>query len=156
MKKMVKMMLLAVLLSSSTVFAGGASWLTDFELAKKEAARKKVPILADFSGSDWCGWCVKLDSEVFSKPAFLRYTKKNLVLFLADFPRSKKQSPKIKKQNAELAKKFAIRGFPTVLLLDKNGDVMKSKDGKPLKTGYQRGGPKAYIKHLKALIKSAK
>lgn len=124
---------------------GGEGWLTDFNKALEQAKAKKLPILADFSGSDWCGWCIKLDKEVFSKQKFKDYAKENFVLFLADFPRRKKQDAKIKKQNAGLAKKYGIRGFPTVLIISSEGKVLA-------KTGYRRGGPAAYIEHLKKIV----
>ncbi|MBL7114970.1 MAG: thioredoxin family protein [Kiritimatiellae bacterium] len=120
-------------------------WLTDFEAAKKMAAEKARPILADFSGSDWCGWCIKLDKEVFSKAAFQAYAEDNLVLFLADFPSRKKLPEATQKQNQALSETYGIRGFPTVLILDAEGKVLE-------KTGYQRGGPEAYVAHLKELI----
>lgn len=123
-----------------------STWLTDFEQAKEVAAEKNLPILADFSGSDWCGWCIKLDNEVFSKEAFKAYAAENLVLFLADFPRSKEQSDAVKEQNQALAEKYGVRGFPTVLLLDAQGNVLE-------RTGYQRGGPEAYVEHIKELLK---
>ncbi len=121
-------------------------WLTSLETAKTEAAAKKLPILVDFSGSDWCGWCIRLDKEVFSKPAFKDYAKDNLVLLLIDFPQRDSQSDEIKKVNRALAEQFNVRGFPAVLLL--------SAEGKELaRTGYQAGGPEAYVKHLKVLLK---
>lgn len=124
-------------------------WLTDFDTTKKAAAEKKLPILADFSGSDWCGWCIKLDNEVFSKKEFKEFAGDNLVLFLADFPRKKQQDEKIKKQNADLMKKHEVQGFPTVLLMDAEGKVFA-------RTGYQQGGAETYIAHLKKLISSWK
>lgn len=127
----------------------GDNWLTDFELAKKTAAEKKLPILADFSGSDWCGWCLKLDREVFSKKEFKEYAGKNLVLFLADFPRRKKQDDKLKKQNSDLAEKYSVQGFPTVLLMDAEGKVFAT-------AGYEPGGAAAYVGHLKKIISGAK
>jgi protein disulfide-isomerase len=125
--------------------AAESGWLTDFNAAKKAAAERKVPILADFSGSDWCGWCIKLDKEVFSQKAFKDYAKDNLVLFLADFPRKKTLPAEMKKQNEDLAGKYGIEGFPTVLLLDAEGKVLQT-------TGYRQGGAEAYVKHLKELI----
>ena len=124
---------------------GGDVWLTDFEAAKKLAAEKNLPILVDFSGSDWCGWCIKLDNEVFSQDAFKAYAKDNLVLFLADFPNSKPQPAEVKEQNEALAEKYGIRGFPTVLLLDAEGNVLN-------RTGYQRGGAEKYVEHIKELL----
>lgn len=127
----------------------GEEWLTDFETAKKEAAEKKLPILADFSGSDWCGWCINLDKEVFSQEAFKAFAKDNLVLFVADFPQKKEQSAELKKQNKALSATYAIRNaFPTILLLDADGKVLG-------RTGYQKGGARAYVEHLKALLKQA-
>jgi len=124
----------------------GEGWLTDFEAAKKEAAEKGLPILADFSGSDWCGWCIRLDNEVFSQPEFKAYAKENVVLFLADFPNSTPQSDEIKAQNKKLSNQYGISGFPTVLLLNADGSVIN-------KTGYQRGGAAAYVEHIKNLFK---
>ena len=140
--------LVAVILLAGTYSAmadehGG--WVTDFAAAKKMATEKNLPILADFSGSDWCGWCTKLNREVFSKKAFRDYAGANLVLFLADFPSRKKQSSEVKAQNAGLQKKYGIEGFPTVLILDKDGKVTA-------RTGYMSGGPEKYVKHIKKLI----
>ncbi len=124
----------------------GEGWLTDFEAAKKLAAEKGLPILADFSGSDWCGWCVRLDKEVFSQPEFKAYANDNLVLFLADFPNRTPQSDELKAQNEMLYRQYGIRGFPTVLLLNADGSVIN-------KTGYQAGGAAAYVEHIKELLK---
>ena len=85
-----------------------------------------------------------MDKEVFAKKLFKDYAKDNLVLLLLDFPRGKEQSAKEKKQNEDLAAKFNVRGFPTVLLLDAKGNELA-------RTGYQAGGPENYITHLKAL-----
>jgi len=123
-------------------------WMTDFDAAQKKAAEKKLPILADFSGSDWCGWCIRLDKEVFSQKEFREYAKTGIVLFLADFPQRKKLPAKLVKQNERLSGKYAIKGFPTVLLLDAKGKVLA-------RTGYQEGGAKAYVEHLKQLLASA-
>jgi len=128
------------------VEAAEAGWLTDFEEAKKQAAEKSLPILADFSGSDWCGWCIKLDNEVFSQSAFKDYAAKNLILFLADFPNSKPQTAEVKAQNQALSQQYGVRGFPTVLLLDADGNVLG-------RTGYESGGAGAYVEHLQSLLK---
>ena len=138
---------LFTLATSACLFSEGAKeeWTTNFEAAKKTAAEKKAPILVDFSGSDWCGWCIKLDKEVFSQKEFKDFAKDNLVLFLADFPRRSSQDEKIKKQNEELMKKYGARGFPTVLLMDAEGLVFA-------RTGYKAGGAASYVKHLKKLI----
>ena len=143
-----KAALAAIVVGTAICATGFASdgWLTDFDKAKKEAKERDVPILADFSGSDWCGWCIRLDKEVFSKKEFKDYAGKNFVLFLADFPSEKAQSKEVKEQNARLQKKYGVRGFPTVLILDSEGKELG-------RTGYKRGGAGAYIKHLKKLVK---
>ena len=144
------MMAGAMMMLASTSMAkksGEVEWLTDFEKAKEMAAEKNRPILADFSGSDWCGWCIKLKKEVFSKKEFKEFAEKELVLLLVDFPRNKEQSAEVKKQNKRLAQKYGIRGFPTILLLDSDGKVIE-------RTGYKRGGAEKYVEHLKDLLKS--
>ena len=122
-------------------------WLTSLAAAKAEAARRKVPILADFSGSDWCGWCMKLDKEVFSTDVFKKYASENLVLLLVDFPRQKPQSDETIKQNKDLAEKFGIEGFPTILLLDAEGKLLE-------RTSYLPGGGENYVMHLRKLLKN--
>jgi thioredoxin-related protein len=147
MKKWVVMLATAAIAGGAFAAAG---WESDFDKAAAKAKAEGKHILIDFSGSDWCGWCIKLDKEVFSQSAFKQYAKDNLVLVLADFPSDKsKQSAAVQKQNDELAKKFGVKGFPTVFLLN--------SEGKPLaKTGYQAGGPEAYVEHIKKLIADAK
>ena len=91
-----------IVLATVAIGAGAFAsegWETDFEKAKTKAKAEGKHILMDFSGSDWCGWCVKLDKEVFSQKVFKAYAKNNLVLVLADFPKDKsKQSEKLQKQ----------------------------------------------------------
>jgi thioredoxin-related protein len=137
--------LLVVSIASSCV--AGEGWMTDFEAAKKVAAEKKLPILADFSGSDWCGWCIKLNKEVFDQEDFTKFASEKLVLFLADFPSKKKLPEAQAKQNDKLAAQFGIEGFPTVLILDAQGKVLA-------RTGYRAGGAAAYVAHIKSLLES--
>lgn len=123
-------------------------WTDDFAAAKKEAAAFKQPIFAFFTGSDWCGWCMKLRSEALDTKAFEKFAADNLILLELDYPREKKISDKVKKQNAELAAKYGISGYPTVFLLDAEGKELG-------KTGYQAGGGEAYVKHVKELLEKA-
>lgn len=145
MKKL-SVVFVVLMLGVVSAAIAGEGWLTDFEKAKVEAAARNVPILIDFSGSDWCGWCIRLEKEVFSQPEFKAYASENLVLFLADFPSQKPQSETIKKQNKQLSDHYGLQGYPTVLLLDFTGKELA-------RTGYQMGGPVAYVEHLKALLK---
>lgn len=143
------LMVLAAAMVCVGAFAA-EGWETDFAKATAKAKAEGKHMLLDFSGSDWCGWCIKLDKEVFSQKAFKEYADKNLVTVLLDFPRDKsKQSDALQKQNEELMKKFGIRGFPTVYILDPEGKTVA-------KTGYQDGGPEAYVEHIKKLIADAK
>ena len=145
MKFLKTVLMVAVLIIPGTVSAS-EGWLTDFNKAKAEAAKRNLPILVDFSGSDWCGWCMKLDKEVFSTKAFKDYAKDNFVLLLIDLPRAKPMPQKVREQNNMLARMYGVRGFPTVLILDKDGNVLA-------RTGYQRGGAEAYIAYLKTIKK---
>jgi len=123
-----------------------ATWLTDFHQAQEEAKAGHKLLLLNFTGSDWCGWCIRLQAEVFSKPEFADYAKQNLVLMELDFPRAKALSSEVRKQNVALAEKYGIDGFPTIVVL--NGD------GKPVGLlGYVPGGPSAFIEELKKLPK---
>jgi protein disulfide-isomerase len=140
---------LAVFAATCSLALAGDGWGEDFEAAKAAAAKDKKPILVDFTGSDWCGWCIKLDEEVFSKKEFKAYAKENLILLKLDFPHEKHQSSKIKKQNGELAKKYAVSGYPSILLLDADGNQIGQ-------TGYQDGGAAKYVEHLKELLAKAK
>ena len=121
------------------------TWLTDYAAAKKLAAEKKVPILINFSGSDWCGWCIKLDKEVFSQPDFKTYAKDNLVLLQCDFPRSKPQTAELKKQNNGLQGQFGIKGYPTVVYVDATGKELG-------RGGYAAGGAAQYIEGIKKIV----
>ncbi len=137
--------LLLLCFMSATVFAAGDAWKTNLDEAKKIAEKENKVILMDFSGSDWCGWCIKLEKEVFATQAFKDFAKENLVLMLVDFPRRKQIDPATKTANGSLAKKYNVEGFPTVILMDSKGNVIAQ-------TGYRAGGAQAYISHLKELM----
>ena len=129
------------------VSAGDDNWQTDFKKAQQEAKANNKLLLVDFTGSDWCGWCIKLNREVFSQPEFKDYASKNLVLLEVDFPRRKEQSVALKKQNVGLAEEYQVQGFPTIIVL--NGDGRKIGE-----LGYMEGGPTAFIAQLEKLRKS--
>lgn len=137
--------LLVLTAFATAVFAEDDGWLSDFEQAKKLAEENELVILANFTGSDWCPWCVRLRNEVFSKDAFKEHAKENFVLFEADFPRSKELPDEVVKQNETLARQYGIRGFPTILLLDAEGKVLAQ-------TGYRPGGADKYVAHLDQLL----
>ena len=123
------------------------TWLTDFHRAQAEVKAGKKLLLLNFTGSDWCLWCVKLEREVFLQPEFQNYAKDNLVLMTVDFPRGKPQSAEVRRQNEELAAKYSIEGFPTIIVL--NGDGKRVGE-----LGYMAGGAPAFLSELKKLPKS--
>jgi len=125
--------------------AGESLWTEDYAAALEQAAVENKYVLVDFSGSDWCGWCIRLDKEVFSQPEFIEYANENLILVMLDFPNSKPQSAELKAQNKALSEKYGIQGFPTVLILNPQGKAVK-------RTGYQQGGSAAYVDMIKAAI----
>jgi protein disulfide-isomerase len=96
-------------------------WDDDYEKSLAKAKEDQKMVLLDFTGSDWCGYCIKLDEEVFSKPSFKKFAKENLVLVELDYPRGKNLPKKTKEQNDSLKSKYGISGYPTIILLDSDG-----------------------------------
>ena len=96
--------------------AGAAelNWLTDVSKAEAQAKTENKLVLLDFTGSDWCGWCMKLDKDTFSKTAFADYAQKNLVMVQLDYPDKKPQSDELKKANAALKDKYSIEGLSLI------------------------------------------
>lgn len=125
-------------------------WYTDLDEAKAVAAKENKPLLVDFTGSDWCSYCIKLHAEVFDKPEFEAFAK-NYVLVELDFPNKKPQPPEEKAKNKATQAKFGVSGFPTVLLLD-----AKTGEAYGRQSGYGPGsGPKAYIEKLSTFKNTA-
>ena len=119
------------------IFSASVSWLGDFNTAKTEAAQNHKLILINFSGSDWCGPCIRLRKEILESNTFENYASDHLVLVRADFPRQKKnQLPKDQvKLNEALADQYNPDGkFPFTLLVDEHGKVLRSWDGFPNET----------------------
>ena len=144
-----KLVLFCSAIFLSAAFASAeVDWLTDFDAAKAKAKSDHKLVLLDFTGSDWCGWCIKLNKEVFSKPEFAEYATKNLVAVEVDFPRAKQQTKELKKANESLQEKYHIQGYPTIIVLDGEGK-------KVAQLGYMPGGPKAFIGELDKLKKKA-
>ena len=125
--------------------AEALDWETDFKKASSAAKASGKYIMLDFSGSDWCGWCKKLEKEVFSQDTFKDFAEKNLVCVLVDFPRKKKQTGELKQQNRDLATKYGIQGYPTIIILSPGGEPVAM-------TGYLQGGSRNYVQHLNEII----
>ena len=141
---------IALTIASATLHGAptaGALWTDSFDQAKKTAAAGKQDLLMDFTGSDWCSWCIKLRKEVFDQAAFKAAAPKDFVLVELDYPQDdSKLSAEVKAQNGRLQKEFAIRGYPTIVLADSSGRPYAE-------TGYQEGGPETYLTHLHELRK---
>src|ERR1043165_9933585 len=123
-------------------------WLIKYDEAIAAAKKSGRPILADFTGSDWCGWCIRLKQEVFDTKDFKAWAAENAILLELDFPRAKPQDAAIKAKNRELAQAHGIQGYPTILILD--------ADGKKIgELGYMPGGPKTWIAEFVKQYKAA-
>ena len=97
-------------------------WLVDLDEAYEISKKQKKPILANFTGSDWCGWCKRLDADVFSKPEFKEWAEENVVLLELDFPRRKQIPLKNQQQNAAMQQALGIRGYPTIWIMELTKD----------------------------------
>lgn len=137
--------LLALIISSFTGL--GEEWQIDYKHALKQAKEERKKILLNFTGSDWCTWCVRLKKEVFSQPEFVGFAKQHLVLVEVDFPRSKILQETIQKQNAQLCTIHHIKAFPTLILLDCNERKLGER------TGYMEEGVGKVIQWMDDVIK---
>lgn len=121
-------------------------WLTSHEKAVEMSKATGKPILMDFTGSDWCVWCIRLKKEVFNQPEFKSWADDNVILLELDFPQRVEQSEQLKAQNEALAKKYSIEGFPTVLIVNAEGEELA-------RAGYKPGGPKVWTEAVEELLK---
>lgn len=120
-------------------------WFTNVNEAIAVGNKVNKPLLLFFTGSDWCGWCIRLQKEVLKTPEFAKWAKENVILVELDYPRKQYQSAEIKKQNAELQQAFGIQGYPTIHFA-KGTTVNGKTNFQGLgSTGYLAGGPSAWI-----------
>ena len=117
-------------------------WLIDLPAALNTADSQHKLVLADFTGSDWCIWCKRLDTNILSTKIFAKYADKNLVLLRLDYPRKKPQSAELKAANKALAKKYKLEGFPTLIAFRPDGSIAWQN------VGYMDGGPQVLIDAL--------
>ena len=144
MKKIIFLLIFSI--SAILVSAQEQVWHNDVEEAVKLSEQTKKPLLLFFTGSDWCGWCIRLQNEVFKTPEFTKWANEKVILVELDFPRRKVLPEKIQAQNNELQNFFQVSGFPTVWIVNAN----KTADGKINltqlgRTGYVAGGPAAWL-----------
>lgn len=138
--------IIALFLSSLLTAATPANtskinWTTDYQEALVKAKNERKPVLLFFTGSDWCGFCHKLENEVLGTTEFADKLGDKFIFVMIDFPQKTAIPPQVASQNKELQKKYNIRGFPTIILIDESEQKMGV-------TGYQAGGAKPYIEHL--------
>lgn len=124
----------------------GIKWMTNYEEALNLAKSESKPMILFFTGSDWCGWCNKLEQEVFDQPEFISLAGDKYIFVRLDFPLYAALPAQLSTQNKQLQKKYEIKSFPTLVLID-------SADQKQIGvTGYREGGGKSYAIHLQKLI----
>jgi len=123
--------------------ASGIVWVTDVNTAFKLSKKTNKPVFAFFTGKKWCGWCKKLVAQVLSKPEFAKYANDKYIMLELDFPR--RDRSKITPEMVALQRKFDVRGYPSVLLLDHKQNLLG-------RTGYQNMTPQQYIAHLETML----
>lgn len=145
-----------VLANGSDYKAHADGWLVDINEAYKISKETGKPIMANFTGSDWCGWCKKLKAEVFDKADFKTWADKNVVLVELDFPRRFKLPENIKQQNYGLAQAFKVTGYPTIWVFNLGKDEKGQYTIEALgKTGYTKGVAN-FTGGIDAMIKKGK
>jgi protein disulfide-isomerase len=136
----------ALLAVSASAAIAADGWSESYAKSLSRAKKDHKLMLIDFTGSDWCTWCIKLEQEVFSNPQFKDYAATNLVLMRADFPQTNVQSDALKAQNQKLQEKYHVEGYPTIVVLNAAGKQVGQ-------LGYQPGGPAPFIAELEKLKK---
>ena len=138
---------LLLLLTAAGAAAQQAHWYSDYKEAAAKAKADDRNILMDFTGSDWCPVCVQMDKEVLNTRDFAKYADQHLVLMVVDFPQGKQLPQNVQDQNNDLQKRYAVEGFPTFILTDADGNVLRRH------VGYLEGGPGAFIAKLASMKK---
>lgn len=155
-----KKILLVLLLTFGSLLVnaqeGELTWHTNIDKAMEISKKEKKPLMLFFTGSDWCGWCIRLQKEVFFKKEFVKWAKDNVVLVELDFPRKKQLEPALQQQNYSLQNAFQVQGYPTVWFV--NSDVKEGKTNFTQlgSTGYVAGGPEAWISGANQILANNK
>ena len=131
------------------------TWHTDMSKAADISIKENKPMFLFFTGSDWCGWCIRLQKEVFKTPEFIKWAKDNVVLVELDFPRKNNQSEEVKMQNVQLQQQLQVRGYPTVWFVSAAKTAEAKVNLTALgSTGYVAGGPKVWIDGANQIIQN--
>lgn len=146
MKKLMFVLLIA--LTAGSAFALDIyNWDTNLMAAQEDAATEGKNLFVYFAGSDWCGWCDRFHREILTTSRFEGYLEENFVPVLIDFPRDIQQTEEQKEANEALAVRMGIEGFPTVIIMDGNGNELG-------RLGYLPGGPNNYISEVRSLVRA--
>ena len=142
------------LTTMSTQAQEGLTWHTDMTKATDLSIKENKPMFLFFTGSDWCGWCIRLQNEVFKTPEFIKWASNNVILVELDFPRKNEQTDAVKMQNAQLQQQLQVRGYPTVWFVS----AAKTADAKVNlnalgSSGYLAGGPQVWLENANQIIK---
>jgi len=144
---------LLFILGTYAIEAQELVWNNNLKNAIEVSKKTKKPLLLFFTGSDWCGWCIRLQTEVFKTPEFVNWAKENVVLVELDFPRRTVLAPEITQQNNELQQFFAVQGYPTVWFVNATVTDGKINIDKLGSTGYLAGGPKVWLDTANGILK---
>jgi protein disulfide-isomerase len=156
MKKLVLSLICALGLSLplSAQTHGTQEWLTDVNVAIQKSAESGKPIFLFFTGSDWCGWCIRLQNEVFHSDKFSQWAKENVILVELDFPRRKALPVELQNQNNTMQQIFQVQGFPTVHFVTPQVNSDSTVNFLPIgQSGYLAGGPDAWIANANSILK---
>lgn len=150
----IRITLLIVLFATAFTNAQELTWHTDMKKASEIATKENKPVMMFFTGSDWCGWCKRLQREVFETQDFKSWAKDNVVLMELDFPRRSNQEESVKAQNYQLQRIFSVRGYPTIFFVNpeekSNGKVNLNNLGS---IGYVKGGAQKWLASANSFIK---
>jgi protein disulfide-isomerase len=144
---------LLFILGSYAVEAQELVWNNNLKNSTEISKKTKKPLLLFFTGSDWCGWCIRLQTEVFKTPEFKKWANENVVLVELDFPRRTVLAPEITEQNNQLQQFFAVQGYPTVWFVNTSNIDGKVNIEKLGSTGYLAGGPKVWLDTANGILK---
>ncbi|MCB9185481.1 MAG: thioredoxin family protein [Flavobacteriales bacterium] len=154
MKNLIVILLIGLTFGVKAQESSKLNWYTDLVAAVDRSIAEDKPLLLFFTGSDWCGWCKRLQAEAFFQPEFEKWATEKVVLMELDFPRGTPQTEELRQQNMNIQRIFGVRGYPTIWFVNptKEGDDINfAKIGQ---TGYVRGGAEAWIAEADRILSS--
>jgi protein disulfide-isomerase len=154
MKKIIAVLLLTIA-SIQMSYSQDIMWFTDIKMATDQAIKEKKPIMLFFTGSDWCGWCHKLQADVLNKPAFVEWARQNVIAVELDFPRNKKMEPNLKAQNDYMGNLLGVSGYPTVWFVEASYTATNQINFARLGSqGYINNDEKVWIESAAKILKN--